>query len=273
MTILRAGVIGWPIAHSRSPLLHGHWLRTYGIDGSYERFAVEPAALERFIADLRTNGLRGVNVTLPHKVAAMDLLDEVSDEARAIGAVNTIMVESGRLVGGNTDAFGFFENLKAGAPDLAFARGPYAVMGAGGAARAIVHRLALHARGEIRVANRDGAKAEWLRERFGPRIVPVRWEDRAEALRDASLLVNTTSLGMSGHAPLDLDLDRLPHDALVHDIVYAPLVTPLLAAAQARGNPVVDGLGMLLHQARPGFRAWFGRDPEVTDDLRRAVLA
>ncbi len=272
MTTLRAGVIGWPIAHSKSPVLHGYWLRHYGIDGSYERIPVEPGTLPAFIADLRTNGMRGVNVTLPHKVAVMDLVDDVAPEAQAIGAVNTIVVQpGGRLRGSNTDAFGFLENLKSGAPDTNFFSGPMVVLGAGGAARAVVHALAEF--GTVRIANRDPAKSQWFVERFGRNVKAVPWEQRAEALRGASLLVNTTSLGMSGHPPLDIALDALPVRALVHDIVYAPLETDLLRRAMARGNPVVDGLGMLLHQARPGFSAWFGRDPEVTPELRAAVLA
>jgi shikimate dehydrogenase len=273
MTTLRAGVIGWPINHSRSPLLHGHWLRTYGIDGSYERFAVEPARLADFVAGLRSNGLRGVNVTLPHKVAVMDLLDEVAPDARTIGAVNTIVVKDGRLHGSNTDAYGFIENLKAGAPGFDFTAGPALVLGAGGAARAVVHALLQAGVPEIRLVNRDMAKTAWFADRFGRRIQPAAWDYRSMLVGGASLVVNTTSLGMQGHAPLDLPLDQLPPGALVHDIVYAPLETPLLAAAKARGNPTVDGLGMLLHQARPGFAAWFGREPEVTDALRKAVLA
>jgi shikimate dehydrogenase len=270
---LRAGVIGWPIQHSRSPVLHGFWLRAYGIDGSYDRFAVAPENLAAFIADLRGNGMRGVNVTIPHKVAVMDLLDTVTDEARVIGAVNTIVVHDGKLRGSNTDAFGFIENLRAGAPAVfSIAAGPALVLGTGGAARAVVYALLTAGAPEIRLANRDAPKCAWFVERFGPRIVPVKWKDREIASAGTNLLVNTTSLGMSSQPPLTLALDRLPDAALVHDIVYNPLVTPLLAAATARGNPVVDGLGMLLHQARPGFAAWFGRAPDVTPALREAVL-
>lgn len=272
MTLLRAGVIGWPIAHSKSPLVHGHWLKQYGIDGQYDRIPVRPEELEGFMRDLRGNGLQGINITVPHKVAALDFVDEVAPAARSIGAINTVVVQGGRLLGSNTDGFGFIENLKAGAPGFDFTAGPAVVLGAGGAARAVLTGLLEQGVPEIRLANRDFAKAEALAARFGARIAVKNWSDRHRNLGGANLLVNTTSLGMTGQPELDLDLAALSPGALVHDIVYAPLVTPLLAAARARGNSTVDGLGMLLHQARPGFHAWFGRDPAVTRELRDAVL-
>lgn len=270
---LRAGVIGWPIQHSRSPALHGHWLKTHGIDGTYERIPVAPDDLEPFFRALPTSGLRGVNITIPHKIAAMDLVDEVAEEARHIGAINTVVVQGGRLLGSNTDAFGFAESLMAGAPGFRFDGGPAVVLGAGGAARAVVAALLARGVTEIRLANRDSGKTDWFVGRFGPRIVPVPWAQRDGALGGANLVVNTTSLGMAGQPALDLDLTDLPTSASVTDIVYVPLMTDLLRRAAARGHVIVDGLGMLLHQARPGFAAWFGREPVVTAELRAAVLA
>jgi shikimate dehydrogenase len=264
-----AGVMGWPVAHSRSPMLHGWWLRRYGIDGAYLPLAVRPERLEQALRALPALGFAGCNVTIPHKEAALRLVDRVDATARRIGAVNTIVVEGdGSLSGSNTDAFGFVASL---GPDWHGDAGPAVVVGAGGAARAIVVALAERGVPEIRIVNRTAARAEKLVGELGGRAVP--WERRAEALADASLLVNATSQGMKGEPPLDLPLARLPPAATVADIVYVPLATPLLAAARARGNPTVDGLGMLLHQARPGFEAWFGVAPEVTRELREAVEA
>lgn len=268
-----AGVIGWPVSHSRSPRLHGHWLKTYGIDGAYVPLAVPPARIEDAIRALPALGFAGVNVTVPHKEAALRLADDVDDFARRLGAANTLVVKpDGRIAASNSDAFGFMENLRQRAPGFRANAGPVIVLGSGGAARAVVVALADAGAPEIRIVNRTLARAEGLCH-LAPGVArAVPWPDMAAALADAVLLVNTTSLGMEGQPPLDIDLGRLPPHALVNDIVYTPLETPLLAAAAARGNPVVDGLGMLLHQARPGFKAWFGREPEVTDDLRRAVL-
>ena len=268
-----AGVIGWPVSHSRSPRLHGHWLKTYGIDGAYVPLAVPPARIEDAIRALPALGFAGVNVTVPHKEAALRLADDVDDFARRLGAANTLVVKpDGRIAASNSDAFGFMETLRQRAPGFRANAGPVIVLGSGGAARAVVVALADAGAPEIRIVNRTLARAEGLCH-LAPGVArAVPWPDMAAALADAVLLVNTTSLGMEGQPPLDIDLGRLPPHALVNDIVYTPLETPLLAAAAARGNPVVDGLGMLLHQARPGFKAWFGREPEVTDDLRRAVL-
>jgi len=273
MTVLRAGVIGWPIAHSKGPVVHGHWLKQYGIAGRYDRIPVKADELAVFMRDLPNSGLRGVNITVPHKVAALDLMDEVTSAARAIGAINTVVVRDGRSFGSNTDVYGFVENLKAEAPGFDLAAGPALVLGAGGAARAVIAGLLAGGGPEIRLANRDAGKAGALAARFGERVRVVGWTDRHRALEGAHLLVNSTSLGMTGQPALDLDLAALSKTALVHDIVYVPLFTPLLLAAQARGNPIVDGLGMLLHQARPGFRQWFGCEPEVTPELRQAVLS
>ncbi|HLT76475.1 MAG TPA: shikimate dehydrogenase [Ferrovibrio sp.] len=274
--IPRAGVIGWPVAHSRSPKLHGFWLRQYGIAGRYDRLPVPPEDLARFMAALpKEPGFRGINVTLPHKVAVLPFLAEIDSVARRIGAANTIVVrEDGSLWGSNTDAFGFIESLKADAPaGWTAAAGPVALLGAGGAARGVIVALLDEGAPQIRVINRSREKAEALAAEFGPRLQAVAWDERAAALGGAGLLVNTTSLGMQGQPPLEIALDDLPATALVSDIVYTPLETDLLARARARGNPVVDGLGMLLHQGRPGFEAWFGRAPEVGPELRAAVLA
>ncbi len=267
-----AGVIGWPVAHSRSPRLHGYWLERYRVDGAYVPLAVRPGDLPRALAALPALGLAGCNLTLPHKEAALALLDSLSPTARAIGAVNTVVVRDGRLEGDNTDAFGFLENLRAGAPGWRAAAGPAVVLGAGGAARALLHGLLAEGAPEIRLANRTRERAEALARHFGGPITVVPWSERAAALEGATLLVNSSSLGMSGGAPLEIPLAALPPAAVVTDIVYSPLETDLLRRARARGHAAVDGLGMLLHQARPGFAAWFGREPEVDEALRRAVL-
>jgi len=269
-----AGVIGWPVGHSRSPALHGFWLREHGIDGAYVPLAVRPENLKSALAGLAALGFRGANVTVPHKEAALSLVDRASDTALRIGAVNTITVaEDGTLEGNNTDAFGFLENLREAQPGWRAATGAAAVIGAGGAARAIAVALANEGAPEIRIVNRTKERADRLVQEIGRPLVAIDWANRAAALVDVSLLVNATTQGMSGEQPLDLDLARLPTNALVNDIVYVPLETGLLAAARARGNRIVDGLGMLLHQARPGFAAWFGVEPKVTPALREAVLA
>ncbi len=269
-----AGVIGWPIAHSLSPRLHGFWLRRYGIDGAYVPMAVRPGALGRALSGLTALGFAGANVTIPHKEEACAMVDEVSVLAQRIGAVNTIVVRpDGRLFGTNTDAFGFVANLEAGCPGWRADAGPAVLLGAGGAARAIAVALLDAGVPALILVNRDRGRAERLAADLGHvAVVHVQpWSARAEALAGAALLVNATSLGMTGKPALDLDLAALPADAVVSDIVYVPLTTPLLAAAAARGNSTVDGLGMLLHQARPAFQAWFGIDPEVTAELRRHV--
>ncbi|MEX0808829.1 MAG: shikimate dehydrogenase [Dongiaceae bacterium] len=269
-----AGVMGWPVGHSRSPALHGFWLREHGIDGAYVPLAVRPEALKTALAGLAALGFRGANVTVPHKEAVLSLVDRASDTALRIGAVNTITVaEDGTLEGSNSDAFGFLENLREGQPGWRAATGAAVVVGAGGAARAIAVALATEGAPEIRIVNRTKERADRLVREIGGPLVAVDWANRGAALADLSLLVNATTQGMSGEQPLDLDLARLPVNALVNDIVYVPLETGLLAAARARGNKTVDGLGMLLHQARPGFAAWFGVEPTVTPALRAAVLA
>ena len=276
-----AAIVGWPVEHSRSPALHGFWLRQHDIDGHYGRLPVEPnrAALEALVAFLRrTPNSRGCNLTLPHKIGIMPLLDHIHPLAARIGAVNTVIKRSdGTLEGRNSDGFGFMEALRYNAPHWSADAGPVAVLGAGGAARAIVATLVDEGVPELRLANRTRSAAVDLGVAFTPddgrRIVVDNWDDRGQTLRDVTLLVNTTSLGMKGQPPLDLDLSHLPRSAAVYDIVYVPLETALLAAARARGNRCVDGLGMLLHQGRVGFEAWFGVKVDVSAGQRRAVAA
>jgi shikimate dehydrogenase len=270
----RACVIGWPVEHSRSPLIHRYWLEQYGIDGAYKKEAVESKDLPEFLGSLAARGYAGANVTLPHKEAALRLAAIADEAARAIGAANTLWLdEAGRLNAGNTDAYGFITNLNAEAPGWNDARRPVMVLGAGGAARAILHGLLAEGASRILLANRTRDRAETLARDFGPAVIVVDWRERARALSGCDLLVNATSLGMTGKDPLDLDLASLPADAVVADLVYSPLETGLLAAARTRGNRAVDGLGMLLHQAVPGFERWFGVRPAVTSELRAHVAA
>ncbi|WP_044563673.1 shikimate dehydrogenase [Azospirillum sp. B4] len=272
-----AGVMGWPVGHSRSPRLHGHWLAEYGIDGAYVPLAVPPDRIEQALRALPALGLVGCNVTVPHKEAAFRTVDQVDETARRMGAVNTVIVQAdGTLEGRNTDGFGFIENLRAGAPGWTAARGPAVIVGAGGAARSLVVALADAGVPEIRLVNRTRTRAQELvddlRDGIACPITAVAWEQRADSLAGAHLLANATTQGMTGHPPLDLGLAALPADAVVTDIVYTPVETPLLAAAKARDHVTVDGRGMLLHQGRPGFEAWFGRAPTVTDALYAAVF-
>ena len=273
-----AGVIGWPVKHSRSPRLHGYWLRRYGLDGAYLPLEVSPDRLETAILGLRALGFQGANLTLPHKELVLPMVDEISDAARRIGAVNTLVIgDDGRIRGENTDGFGFMASLEAGVPAWRALDGAAVILGAGGAARAIAVALLDAGVPGLRLLNRTKERAERLAEILrqaapGCLIEVASWEEREAALAGANLLVNTTSLGMSGQPALELRLGDLPMAATVIDIVYAPLETGLLATAKASGHPVVDGLGMLLHQGRPGFAAWFGVDPKVTDELRSAVL-
>ncbi len=270
----RACVIGWPVEHSRSPSIHRYWLKLYGIDGAYEKEAVPPGEARAFLRSLGEHGYVGANVTLPHKLVALEAADIADEAACAIGAANTLWLDGeGRLHASNTDAYGFITNLAEQAPKWNEGRRKVCVLGAGGAARAVLHGLIEAGATKIVLANRSRARAEDLAKAFGSTVEVVAWEDRDRALKACGLLVNTTSLGMTGQAPLEIDLGALPVDAVVADIVYSPLETRLLAAARARGNRAVDGLGMLLHQAVPGFERWFGVRPEVTPELRAQVAA
>jgi shikimate dehydrogenase len=270
----RACVVGWPVAHSRSPVIHRYWLKLYGLDGAYEMEEVRPEEIGDFLKGLKQRGYEGANVTLPHKEAALAAADRPDVAATNIGAANTLWLDAkGLLHASNTDAYGFMTHLAAEAPDWNKGRRPVMVLGAGGAARAILHGLIETGASKILLANRTEGRAKALAENFGSRVSVIPWEDRNLALAGCGLLVNATSLGMAGKPALDIDLSALPLDAIVADIVYSPLETPLLAAARARGNRTVDGLGMLLHQAVPGFERWFGVRPEVTPELRAHVVA
>ena len=271
-----AGIMGWPVAHSRSPLLHGFWLDETGTDGAYVPLPVRPEHIEQALRALPVLGFRGCNLTIPHKQTALHVADRVEPLARRIGAVNTIIVTpDGSLEARNTDIFGFRENLRERVPDWRPVAGPAVILGAGGSARAVVAALTDAGVTEIRIVNRTLTRAEILArdlEMSATRITVHSWSEVSNVQRYAGLLVNTTSLGMTGEPPLAVDL-LLPPTAPVVDIVYVPLETHLLSAARRRGNPVVDGLGMLLHQGRPGFEAWFGPPVRVTPELRAAIVA
>lgn len=268
-----AGIVGWPVGHSRSPRLHGYWLERYGIDGAYVPMAVPPGRLGEALRALPALGFAGANITIPHKEEALRICDKADSEARRIGAVNTVSVGAdGALRGSNTDAYGFVESLRAALPDWR-AEGAALVVGAGGAARALIVALLDAGYGEVRLCNRTDARATALAREFGAPCMAAPWADRAAAVGGAALVANATAGGLAGKPALDLPLDALAEGAVVADIVYTPLTTPLLAAAARRGARCVDGLGMLLHQARPGFAAWFGVDPRVDEGLRRFVLA
>lgn len=268
-----AGVMGWPVKHSLSPRLHGYWLRQHGIDGAYIPMAVNPDRFGEALRVLPALGLAGTNITLPHKEVALAVVDEADEKARRIGAVNTVTVRAdGSLFGENTDAFGFIENLRETIPDWLRHPRPAVVLGAGGAARAICVALFDAGIPEVRVVNRTVSRAERLGEELEAPLRAFAWPDASRSFEDGCLLVNTTTLGMVGHSRLELSLDGLPPDAAVVDIVYTPPRTGLLRQAAARGHPVVNGLGMLLHQGRPGFERWFGIRPEVTPKLRSFMI-
>lgn len=268
----RAFILGWPVAQSRSPLVHGHWLKHYGLAGSYERIAVAPDEIEAFLMRLPQEDWVGGNVTVPHKAVAHRIVSERDPVAEATGAVNTLWMEAGKLCGANTDAPGFLANLDDRAAGWDARPGDAVVLGAGGAASAV--GWGLRRRGfRVHLVNRTLPRAEALAGRLGGDVHAHGWDAVPGLLREARVLVNTTSLGMSGKDEMAIDLAPLPDDALVTDAVYVPLETPLLAAARERGLVTVDGLGMLLHQAVAGFERWFGLRPTVTEDLRRLILA
>jgi len=269
-----AGVIGSPVAHSRSPKLHGHWLKRYGIAGHYVPLDIAQADLREVLTALPKAGFVGCNVTIPHKETVLALADIVTDRAALIGAANTlIFLPDGRLHADNTDGLGFLASLRQGAPDWDAGAGPAAVFGAGGAARAIVAALLEAGAPEVRLANRTRARAETLRQEFGAKIHVCDWTQAAEMMSGAATVVNSTALGMKGRPDLVLPVEALDPAAVVTDLVYTPLRTAFLDAAAARGCTTVDGLGMLLHQAVPGFERWFGQRPEVDDAARAAALA
>jgi shikimate dehydrogenase len=270
---LRACVIGHPLAHSRSPLIHKYWLAVHKIKGDYTRVDVPPADIERFFDEFPQSGFVGGNVTIPHKEVAFRKVIEVDPVARVLGAVNTIWVKDGKLYGASTDVHGFIANLNRSQPGWEGKTKTAVMIGAGGASRAIAYGLLEKKVRNIVVANRTVERAQEVAAHFDKRLVPVALSNVAPHLREADLVINATSLGMSGQPPLDLDLSSLKKSAIVYDVVYAPLETELLKKAKARGNPVVDGLGMLLHQAAPAFERWFGVRPEVTPELRALVAA
>ncbi len=268
-----AGVIGHPIAHSRSPLVHRHWLKTYGLPGDYVALDVRESDLEDVIRTLPKMGFVGVNITIPHKVAILDIADIVTDRATLIGAANTLIFrKDGKIHADNTDGYGFIANLRQGAPGWKPSTGPAAVLGAGGAARAVIASLIDAGTTEILLSNRTRPKAEALKSEFGSKVSVIDWVQAGNMLEEATTVVNTTSLGMTGAAEFRVPLDGLRRGAVVTDLVYAPLRTKLLEAADAAGCVTVDGLGMLLHQAVPGFERWFGVRPEVDAATRAAVL-
>ncbi|MBM3519810.1 MAG: shikimate dehydrogenase [Alphaproteobacteria bacterium] len=269
--MIKAFVAGWPIAHSRSPLIHSYWLKQHGIAGSYERVAVPPEDIPGFIEGLPASGFAGGNVTLPHKEMAFRLAIPGDDTARRLAAVNTLYLKNGAVYGINTDPEGFLANLRATVPGWSLRGERAVVLGAGGAAISIVAALAEAGAGEIAIANRTPEKVAGLASRIAANIRAIPWEARGESLGECALLVNTTSLGMAGQPVLEISLERLAATALVTDIVYVPLKTALLRQAEARGNRVAGGLGMLLHQARRGFELWFGVAPTVTDELHDLV--
>lgn len=269
----KACVIGWPIAHSRSPLIHGYWLSEHGIDGAYTREPVRPEDLAAFLRDLEPRGFAGCNVTVPHKEAALALASDVDEPARAIGAANTLWIDGGRLCASNTDAYGFMTYLDAKAPVWRAQDRPVAILGAGGAARAIIYGFLQAGVSEVRLYNRSTSRAEDLAQHFGPRVKALEWARRSDSARDASVIVNTTTLGMKGEGDPDVDFAACEPATVVSEIVYVPLETPFLKRARAAGLTTVDGLGMLLHQAVPGFEKWFGVRPQVTDALYARVRA
>jgi len=269
-----AGVIGDPIGHSKSPRLHGHWLNAYGLAGHYIPMQISAGDLPEALRTLPKLGFKGINVTIPHKEAALSLADEVTDSAARIGAANTLTFrEDGTFQADNTDGYGFLQNLISSAPSWHADTGPAAVLGAGGACRAVIVALLDAGCPEIRLSNRTKDRAKALAKQFGPKVKVVDWGQEGALFSEAALAVNTTSLGMEGQPPISFDLNCLPSKALATDLIYTPLLTPFLRAATVKGCATVDGLGMLLYQAVPGFERWFGTRPEVTPALRDIVLA
>ena len=269
----RACVIGWPIEHSRSPLIHGTWLKTYGIDGTYTKEAVKPEDVQTFFAAMAQTGLAGCNVTVPHKEAAFAAAAEKEESAVAVGAANTLWLADGELACANTDTYGFMKHLELSAPQWMAQDAPVLILGAGGAARAIVYGFLQAGVDRVLIANRSRARAEQLAQYFGPKVHVIDWDKRNDAARRAGVIVNTTTLGMKGVGDPEIDFAHMRAGSVAADIVYVPLETQFLKSARAHGLTGVDGLGMLLHQAVPGFEKWFGVRPHVTPELRALVIA
>ncbi len=271
---ITVGVMGWPVEHSRSPIIHNHWIQKYHLNGSYGLFPVAPSHLEAALRGISVLGLAGCNITIPHKVETLKLVDWVDPIATKVGAVNTVVTQpNGDLHGFNTDVYGYVQGLRDSHPDWRADAGPAVVIGAGGASRAVIVSLLEEGATEIRILNRTNVKAEELAHEFGAKIKTIKWAERNEALSGAALLVNTTNQGMHKQEALDIDLAELPKHALVSDAIYIPLETPLLAIANSRGNPTVNGLGMLINQARLSFQAWFGVMPEITPELNKKIIS
>ena len=269
---LLAGVMGWPVMHSRSPMMHNYWFKKHGLAGSYVPLAIRPERLAAALHGLHPLGFAGVNVTIPHKLEAMKIVHEVDALAKSIGAISCVIVRSdGSLAGTNNDCYGFVHAVRQEQPGWRADAGPIVVIGAGGGSRAVCYGLAQEGAREIRVVNRTLARAKGIAQEFGGPISALPWEQRHEVLEGAAMVVNTTSCGMVGQPALDIKLDKLPKSALAADIIYIPLETPFLAAARRRGNRTINGLGMLLNQGRPAWKAWFGIEPEVTAELRAIV--
>ncbi len=269
---LLAGVMGWPVMHSKSPMLHNYWFEAHKLAGTYVPLAIEPDSLGAALKALKPLGFAGCNLTIPHKQQAMAIVDEVDDVGQKIGAISCVTVRpDGSLFGNNNDCYGYIESIKQEQPNWRADAGPAVVLGGGGGARAICYALANAGAKDVRLINRTQARAEKIAQDFGAPVTVLAWETRNDAIADAGIVVNTTSQGMVGQNALDVSLDKLPSGILVSDIVYTPLETPFLKAARQRGNPTINGLGMLLHQARPAWQRWFGITPEVTADLRRMI--
>lgn len=272
--MIRAAVIGWPITHSRSPLIHGYWLQRYGITGSYDKIAVPPHDVERFLRNLEPAGLAGCNVTVPHKETAFAIAAKRDASSIAIGAANTVWIENGALACANTDTYGFMANLQSSAPAWRPNRGAAVILGAGGSARAVIHGLIEAGVEDVRVVNRTKARADELAAHFATGVTAHDWDQRHHIIADdAALVVNTTTLGLNGVGSPDVAFDGVRPDCIVCDLVYVPLLTPFLAAARAAKLKTVSGLGMLVHQAVPGFEIWFGKRPDVTDELMALLEA
>jgi shikimate dehydrogenase len=267
-----AGVVGWPVMHSRSPLMHNYWMEQQGLQGTYVPLAIKPGELELALRAMHPLGFSGCNVTIPHKLDAMEIVDEVDDVAQKIGAISCIVVrKDGSLFGTNNDWLGFLGNIKQHQPNWQANAGPVAVIGAGGGSRAVCYGLMQEGATEIRLINRTEERARIIADEFDGPISVLPWQERHDALEGVAMVVNSTNQGMVGETALDLNLDKLSNTALAADIIYTPLETPFLAAARERGNPTVNGLGMLIHQGPPAWKRWFGLEPTVTAELREKM--